>query len=76
MIIAMAVAGVPWEVEYNEAAKLGKDIAEMISKRSSLHTTGLDAESYLFALKRKILVFGTRLDSLEFHLSNTGQQCL
>ncbi|KAH6779331.1 hypothetical protein C2S52_010568, partial [Perilla frutescens var. hirtella] len=56
----MAGCGDAWMQEYNEAAKLGEDI--MISQRTSAD---------FFALKRKILVFGTTIDTLEFHLRET-----
>lgn len=55
--------------EYNEAVKLADDINSMISERSSLPTTGPEAQRYSSAIRRKITILGTRLDSLQHLLS-------
>lgn len=65
----MASSGDPWVKEYNEAVKLADDINSMISERSSLPTTGPEAQRYSSAIRRKITILGTRLDSLQHLLS-------
>nr|GLL17661.1 syntaxin-52-like [Ipomoea trifida] len=66
---AMASSGDSWVREYNEAVKLSDDITNMISERSSLPTTGTEAQRHSSAIRRKITILGTRLDSLESLLS-------
>lgn len=51
--------------EYNEASKLADDINGMISERSSLPVSGPDAQRHSSAIRRKITILGTRLDSLQ-----------
>lgn len=65
----MASSGDSWVREYNEAVKLADDITNMISERSSLPTTGTEAQRHSSAIRRKITILGTRLDSLESLLS-------
>lgn len=65
----MASSGDPWVREYNEAVKLADDINSMISERSSLPTTGPEAQRHSSAIRRKITILGTRLDSLQSLLS-------
>nr|GMC53711.1 syntaxin-51-like isoform X1 [Ipomoea batatas]GME08274.1 syntaxin-51-like isoform X1 [Ipomoea batatas] len=65
----MASSGDSWVREYNEAVKLSDDITNMISERSSLPTTGTEAQRHSSAIRRKITILGTRLDSLESLLS-------
>jgi len=61
---SMASATDAWMKEYNEASKLTDDINGMISDKTS--TSGGGSESRRFsALRRKITILGTRLDSLE-----------
>lgn len=55
--------------EYNEAVKLADDINGMISERSSLPATGPEAQRHSSAIRRKITILGTRLDSLQSLLS-------
>ncbi|KAK4479476.1 hypothetical protein RD792_014990 [Penstemon davidsonii] len=73
----MAVSGDTWVREYNEAVKLADDITNMISERSSLPTTGPVAQRHSSAIRRKITILGTRLDSLQSLLSKLpGKQPL
>ncbi|PIN15864.1 SNARE protein TLG1/Syntaxin 6 [Handroanthus impetiginosus] len=70
----MAASGDPWVREYSEAVKLADDITRLISERSSLPTTGPEAQHYSSALRRKITILGTRLDSLQYQLSELPVQ--
>ncbi|KAK4484787.1 hypothetical protein RD792_007381, partial [Penstemon davidsonii] len=73
----MAASGDAWVREYNEAVKLADDINNMISERSSLPTTGPEAQRHSSAIRRKITILGTRLDSLQSLLSKLpGKQKL
>ncbi|KAK6946999.1 Target SNARE coiled-coil homology domain [Dillenia turbinata] len=65
----MASSSDSWMREYNEAVKLADDISGMISERSSMPTTGPDAQRHSSAIRRKITILGTRLDSLQSLLS-------
>ncbi|MQL95761.1 hypothetical protein Taro_028430 [Colocasia esculenta] len=56
-----------WMREYNEASKLSDDISSMISGRGK--TSGTENKSHTSAIRRKITILGTRLDSLESLLS-------
>ncbi|GFZ07393.1 syntaxin of plants 52 [Actinidia rufa] len=60
----MASSADPWVREYNEAVKLADDINGMISERSSLAASGPEAQRHASAIRRKITILGTRLDSL------------
>ncbi|GJY94609.1 syntaxin-51-like protein isoform X2 [Tanacetum coccineum] len=60
----MASSSDPWTREYNEASKLADDITGMISERSSIGT-GPEAQRHSSAIRRKITILGTRLDSLQ-----------
>ncbi|KAI3804740.1 hypothetical protein L1987_26526 [Smallanthus sonchifolius] len=60
----MASSVDPWTREYNEASKLADDITNMISERSSFGT-GPEAQRHSSAIRRKITILGTRLDSLQ-----------
>ncbi|XP_018470833.1 syntaxin-52 [Raphanus sativus] len=53
-----------WMREYNEALKLSEDINGMMSERNSSGLTGPDAQRRASAIRRKITILGTRLDSL------------
>ncbi|PON38719.1 Target SNARE coiled-coil domain containing protein [Parasponia andersonii] len=65
----MASSSDSWTKEYNEAVKLADDINGMISERSSLHASGPEAQRHASAIRRKITILGTRLDSLQSLLS-------
>uniref|UniRef100_A0A0D3ARR8 Uncharacterized protein n=1 Tax=Brassica oleracea var. oleracea TaxID=109376 RepID=A0A0D3ARR8_BRAOL len=54
-----------WMREYNEALKLSEDINGMMSERNSSALTGPDAQRRASAIRRKITILGTRLDSLQ-----------
>lgn len=58
-----------WPREYNEAVKLADDISGMISEKSSMPTSGPEAQRHSSAIRRKITILGTRLDSLQSLLS-------
>ncbi|BBH02064.1 syntaxin of plants 51, partial [Prunus dulcis] len=66
---SMASSSDSWMKEYNEATKLADDINGMISERSTLPASGPDAQRYVSAIRRKITILGTRLDSLQSLLS-------
>lgn len=51
--------------EYNEAAKLADDINGMISEKTSMSGVGSESQRHFSAVRRKITILGTRLDSLE-----------
>ncbi|EYU27391.1 hypothetical protein ABFS82_13G163200 [Erythranthe guttata] len=73
----MAAPGDSWVREYNEAVKLADDITNMISERSSLPATGPEAQRHSSAIRRKITILGTRLDSLQSLFSKLpGKQSL
>ncbi|KAG8365116.1 hypothetical protein BUALT_Bualt18G0070900 [Buddleja alternifolia] len=73
----MAASGDSWVREYNEAVRLADDINNMISDRSSLSATGPEAQRHSSAIRRKITILGTRLDSLQSLLSKLpGKQPL
>ncbi|KAK9268325.1 hypothetical protein L1049_001449 [Liquidambar formosana] len=65
----MASSGDSWMKEYNEASKLADDINGMISERSSLPASGPEMQRHSSAIRRKITILGTRLDSLQSLLS-------
>ncbi|PON94150.1 Target SNARE coiled-coil domain containing protein [Trema orientale] len=65
----MASSSDSWTKEYNEAVKLADDINGMISERSSLPASGPEAQRHASAIRRKITILGTRLDSLQSLLS-------
>lgn len=71
----MAASGDPWVREYNEAVKIAEDITSMISERSPV--PGPEAQRHASAIRRKITILGTRLDSLQNLLSKLhGKQTL
>jgi syntaxin 8/SYP5 family syntaxin len=55
----------PWVKEYNEASRLADDISSMIADRGSLPQSGPEIMRHTSAIRRKITILGTRLDSLE-----------
>eukprot|EP00262_Sarcandra_glabra_P011550 TRINITY_DN279_c0_g1_i5.p1 TRINITY_DN279_c0_g1~~TRINITY_DN279_c0_g1_i5.p1 ORF type:complete len:234 (+),score=41.12 TRINITY_DN279_c0_g1_i5:226-927(+) len=61
----MASSSDSWMREFNEASKLADDISARISERSSLPPSGPESQRHLSAIRRKITILGTRLDSLE-----------
>lgn len=61
----MASAGESWMKEFNESSKLADDINGMISERTSLPSSGPETQRHLSAIRRKLTILGTRLDSLE-----------
>jgi SYP5 family syntaxin len=61
----MASSSDSWMKEYNEAVKLQEDINGMVTEQSSFPTSGPDTQRYLSAIRRKITILGTRLDSLQ-----------
>ncbi|KAI8557539.1 hypothetical protein RHMOL_Rhmol04G0018400 [Rhododendron molle] len=65
LVRSMASSSDSWVKEYNEAVKLADDINGMISERSSSPVSGPDAQRHVSAIRRKITILGTRLDSLQ-----------
>ncbi|KAM6559746.1 hypothetical protein CsatA_028985 [Cannabis sativa] len=65
----MASSSDSWMKEYSEAVKLADDINGMISERSSLSGSGPEMQRHSSAIRRKITILGTRLDSLHSLLS-------
>ncbi|KAL5998404.1 Syntaxin-52 [Asimina triloba] len=65
----MASSSDSWMREFNEASKLADDISTCISEKGSLPPSGPETQRYLSAIRRKITILGTRLDSLESLLS-------
>lgn len=61
----MATSADSWVREYNEAVKLADDINGMMSEMSSLPASGPEAQRHASAIRRKITILGTRLDSLQ-----------
>ncbi|AAD34675.1 ESTs gb/F15498, gb/H37515, gb/T41906, gb/T22448, gb/W43356 and gb/T20739 come from this gene [Arabidopsis thaliana] len=61
----MASSSDSWMRAYNEALKLSEEINGMISERSSSAVTGPDAQRRASAIRRKITIFGNKLDSLQ-----------
>ncbi|KAK9733303.1 hypothetical protein RND81_04G058700 [Saponaria officinalis] len=60
-----SATGDSWMKEYNEAAKLTDGINDMISEKTSTSGPGAESKRHFSALRRKITILGTRLDSLE-----------
>lgn len=56
--------------EFNEASKLADDISTMISERKSLLPSGPETQRHTSAIRRKLTILGTRLDTLDSLLSN------
>ncbi|KAF5727931.1 syntaxin-51-like [Tripterygium wilfordii] len=70
----MAASSDSWMKEYNEAVKLTDDINSMISEHSSMPGSGPEIQRHASAIRRKITILGTRLDSLPNLLSRpTGK---
>ncbi|CAM0911440.1 unnamed protein product [Alopecurus aequalis] len=65
----MASSSDPWMKEYTEASKLVDDISSMIADRGSLPQSGPEIMRHTSAIRRKITILGTRLDSLVTLLS-------
>ncbi|KAL9254322.1 Syntaxin-52-like protein [Drosera capensis] len=61
----MASSADSWIREFNEAAKLAEDINGMISEKAAAAYTGQDSQRHFSAVRRKITILGTRLDSME-----------
>ncbi|RZC77250.1 hypothetical protein C5167_001460 [Papaver somniferum] len=59
-----------WAKEFNEATKLAEEIEAMIAEKISSTSAGPDAQRSTSAVRRKITILGTRLDSLQLLLSN------
>ncbi|CAO2188933.1 unnamed protein product [Urochloa humidicola] len=53
-----------WVKEYNEASRLADNIGSMIADRGSLPQSGSEIMRHTSAIRRKITILGTRLDSL------------
>ncbi|KAM0950696.1 putative target SNARE coiled-coil domain-containing protein [Dioscorea sansibarensis] len=66
----MAFAMDSWMKESNEASKLADDISTMISERKSLPPSGPEIQHHTSAIRRKLTILGTRLDTLDSLLSD------
>ncbi|XP_039146315.1 syntaxin-52-like [Dioscorea cayenensis subsp. rotundata] len=66
----MAFAMDSWMKEFNEASKLADDISTMISERKSLLPSGPETQRHTSAIRRKLTILGTRLDTLDSLLSD------
>jgi SYP5 family syntaxin len=66
---SMASNSDQWVKEYNEAMKLADDISSMVSEWSSNPASGPETQRQSSAIRRKITILGTRLDSLQSLLS-------
>ncbi|KAL2944871.1 Syntaxin-52 [Bienertia sinuspersici] len=64
-----STSGDSWMKEYNEANKLADDINGMISEKTAMSGSGSESQRHFSAVRRKITILGTRLDSLESLLS-------
>ncbi|XP_024317484.1 syntaxin-52 isoform X1 [Brachypodium distachyon] len=73
---AMATSSDPWMKEYTEASKLVDDISTMIADRGSLPQSGPEIMRHTSAIRRKITILGTRLDSLATLLSRIPPKSL
>ncbi|KAJ6844736.1 syntaxin-52-like isoform X1 [Iris pallida] len=58
-----------WMKDFDETSKLADDIASMIKERSLLPPAGHDTQRHTSAIRRKMTILGTRLDSLDSRLS-------
>ncbi|XP_010245902.1 PREDICTED: syntaxin-51-like [Nelumbo nucifera] len=65
----MASSSDSWMKEFSEASKLADDINGMISERGSFPPSGPETQRHSSAIRRKITILGTRLDSLQSILS-------
>jgi hypothetical protein len=72
----MASSSDPWVKEYNEASRLADDINSMIAERGSLPQSGPEIMRHTSAIRRKITILGTRLDSLVTLLSKIPPKSL
>jgi hypothetical protein len=55
----------PWAREYGEAARLADDVGSMVAERGALPQSGPEAARHASAIRRKITILGTRLESLD-----------
>ncbi|KAG8057921.1 hypothetical protein GUJ93_ZPchr0002g25482 [Zizania palustris] len=65
----MASSSDVWVREHNEASRLADDVTSMIADGGSLPHSGPEIMRHTSAIRRKITILGTRLDSLEALLS-------
>ncbi|XP_072969053.1 syntaxin-52-like [Typha angustifolia] len=65
----MASSSDSWMREFSEASRLADDISAMIAERGSFPPSGSDTQRHTSAIRRKITILATRLDSLENLLS-------
>ncbi|XP_030542900.1 syntaxin-51-like [Rhodamnia argentea] len=61
----MASSGDSWMKEYNDAVKLVDEISSMVAERNTLPTSGPESMRHASAVRRKITILNTRLDSLQ-----------
>ncbi|KAK4782489.1 hypothetical protein SAY86_016591 [Trapa natans] len=71
----MASSSDSWTKEYNDASKLADEISGMISERGTLPTSGPDSQRHSSAIRRKLTILRTRLDSVQSILTRVpGKQ--
>eukprot|EP00252_Welwitschia_mirabilis_P005096 TRINITY_DN1550_c0_g1_i1.p1 TRINITY_DN1550_c0_g1~~TRINITY_DN1550_c0_g1_i1.p1 ORF type:complete len:233 (+),score=45.98 TRINITY_DN1550_c0_g1_i1:182-880(+) len=70
----MAGAADQWMKEYGEATKLLEDINARMAERSSVPQSGPETQRHLSAIRRKVTILSTRLDSLESLLQKLPSQ--
>ncbi|CAM0947694.1 unnamed protein product [Alopecurus aequalis] len=58
------MAADPWAREFGEAARLADDVASMVADRAALPQSGPEATRHASAIRRKVTILGTRLESL------------
>uniref|UniRef100_A0A0D6QU99 t-SNARE coiled-coil homology domain-containing protein n=1 Tax=Araucaria cunninghamii TaxID=56994 RepID=A0A0D6QU99_ARACU len=65
MASTAGAGGDSWMKEFKEASAIAEDINARIAERSSLPASGAETQRHLSAIRRKITILSTRLDSLE-----------
>ncbi|GLJ16323.1 hypothetical protein SUGI_0275750 [Cryptomeria japonica] len=63
--MASSGGGESWMKEMKEASALADDISARIAERASLPAAGPETQRHLSAIRRKITILATRLDTLE-----------
>ncbi|KAL9160008.1 hypothetical protein ABFS82_08G171900 [Erythranthe guttata] len=64
----MAASVDSWTKECDEAERLANEISNMISERSSMPNSSTESQQHLSAIRAKIVILGTMLESLQHSL--------
>ncbi|KAL7103397.1 hypothetical protein ACP275_08G176700 [Erythranthe tilingii] len=64
----MAASVDSWTKECDEAGRLANELSNMISERSSIPIPGTESQQHLSAIRAKIVILGTMLESLQHSL--------